>query len=139
MAPLDAALALAERRDPAAVVRENLDLDVPRPVEVFLDVHAAVAESLLRLAPGGLEGAFDLRLIGDEAHSLPTSPGDRLQHHRKAEALRLAPRLGRVAERGHGAGDDRDAGGLHAAPRFRLVPHRADRRGRRPYEDESRV
>jgi len=44
VAPLDAALPLAERGDTAAVIGQNLDLDVPRPLEILLDVQGAVAE-----------------------------------------------------------------------------------------------
>src|SRR5438270_8861898 len=97
MAPLDAALALAERHNAAAVVRENLDLDVPRPLEVFLDVHVAIAEGLVGLAPGGLERPFDLGVIADQTHSLAASPGHGLQHQGIAEALRLTPRLSGIA------------------------------------------
>src|SRR6266849_3975730 len=118
MAPLDAALPLAERGDAAAVVGQNLDLDVPRPLEVLLDVDAALPESLLRLAPGGLECTLDFRVTGDETHSLAAAPRDGLQHHGIAEALGLASRLGRIAQRRRSAGNDGDAGGLHAAPRF---------------------
>src|SRR2546425_61138 len=95
MAPLDAALPLAKRGDAAAVVGENLDLDVPRPLEVFLDVHAAVAERLQGLAPGSLERALHVGVIGDQAHSLAAAPRDRLQHDGIAEALGLASRLDR--------------------------------------------
>src|SRR5204862_4306899 len=38
MAALNAALALAQRDHPAPMVGENLDLDVPRALEILLDV-----------------------------------------------------------------------------------------------------
>src|SRR5439155_18000304 len=96
MAPLDATLALAERDDAAAVVGQNLDLDVPGPLEILLDVHAAVAERLLRLPPGCLERAFELGLIGDEAHALAAPAGHGLQQDGEPQSLRLAPPLGSV-------------------------------------------
>src|SRR5712671_6921401 len=126
MAPLDAAFPLAERGDATAVVRQNLDLDVPRSLEVLLDVDAAVAERLLRLATRRLERAFDFPVTRDVTHPFASAPRDRFQHHRIAEALRLAPRFRGIAQRRRRAGDDGNAGGLHAAPRFSLVAHRTD-------------
>src|SRR6267378_5448427 len=139
MAPLDAALPLAERDDTAAIVRQNLDLDVPRPLEILLDVDAAVPKRLLRLAPGCLERALDLCLIGNETHSLAAPAGDGLQHHRKAEALGLAPSIGGIRQRRGGTGDNGHSCRLHPPACLRLIPHCPDRGGRRAYEDESRV
>ena len=51
MAPLHRAVALAEREHGAVRVREQLDLDVPRPFEIALEVDAVVAERRLRLTP----------------------------------------------------------------------------------------
>jgi len=56
------------------VVGENLDLDVARPLEVFLDVDAAIRERLLGLPPSGLERPLDLGITGDQAHSLAAPP-----------------------------------------------------------------
>ena len=139
MTPLDAALPLTQRSDAAAVVRQNLDLDVPRPLEVLLDVDAAVAEGLQGLAPRGLERPLDVGVIADETHPLPAPAGDRFQHHGKAEALGLAPSLSGVTHRRRGAGDHRHSGSLHPATCLSLVAHRADRRRRWAHEDESRV
>src|SRR5437867_3309137 len=106
MAPLDAALPLAERRHPAAVVRENLDLDVTRPLEVLLDVQAAIAEGFLRLASGGGESALDLRVVADEAHALAAPARDRFQEHRIPEPFGFTPGVERIAQLGRGAGND---------------------------------
>ena len=61
VAPLDRAVALAEVDHVAVRVGEHLHLDVPRILEVALDVDAAVGEVLLALALGRLEGT--LRLV----------------------------------------------------------------------------
>src|SRR5207247_2874588 len=125
MAPLDAALPLAERGDTAAVIGQNLDLDVPRPLEVLLDVEGAVAERLLRLPPCGLERTLDLCIIGDQPHPLATASGGRLQHDRIAETLGLLARLDRIAQRRRGTGHHWNAGRLRDAPRFRVASSRA--------------
>ena len=62
MAPLNRALALAEVNDVSVRVREHLDLDVPRILEVLLDVHRRIGEVRLPLALRGLEGRG--RLLG---------------------------------------------------------------------------
>src|SRR6267378_7188726 len=138
MAPLDAALPLAERRDAAAVVRENLDLDMARPLEVLLDVQAAIAEGFLGLAPGRSEPALDLRVVADETHPLAAPACDGFQEHRIAEPFGFSPGVDGIAQRGRSAGNDGHSGGLHPATCFGLVPHGPDCRGRRAHEDEAR-
>src|SRR5436309_244816 len=103
MPPLDAALALAERGHTAALVGQNLDLDVPRSLEILLEVHRAVTERLLRFAPCRLKRAFDLAVIGDQAHPFAASSRRRLQQHRVAEALGFCASLDRIPQRGCGA------------------------------------
>ena len=49
MAPLQAAVALAEMHDVAVRVGENLQLDVARMVEILLDIDRIVAECRARL------------------------------------------------------------------------------------------
>src|SRR5437899_12513039 len=111
MAPLDAALSLAKRRDPAPVVRENLDLDVSRPLEVLLDVQAAIAEGFLGLAPGGGESALDLRVVADETHPLAAPARDGFQEHRIAEPFGFTPALDGSAPLGRATGKDGHSGG----------------------------
>ena len=62
MSTLDRAVALAEMDDVAVAVGEDLHLDVPRVVQVALDVHGGVREVRLALTLGGLQRAF--RLVG---------------------------------------------------------------------------
>src|SRR6185437_8880044 len=99
MAPLDTALPLPERGDPTPVVSENLDLDVARPLEVFLDVDAAIPERLLGLPPRGLERPLDLGVTADQAHSLPAAPRRRLEHDGITKSLRFFAGLDRIAQR----------------------------------------
>ena len=76
MPPLDRAVALAEVNDVAVGVGEDLDLDVPRILEVALDVDGRVGEVRLALAPGALEGTLDLVGGASDAHPLPPPPAD---------------------------------------------------------------
>ncbi len=58
--PLDRAVALAEMDDSAVVVGEDLNLDVPRIVEIPLHVHGRVRKVRLTFATSRLERPLDL-------------------------------------------------------------------------------
>ena len=90
MPPLDRALALAERDDVAVLVAEQLDLDVPRPLDVALGEDAVVAERGLRLAARRLERVRQLVARAHDAHAAPAAARRRLEEQREAELLRLA-------------------------------------------------
>src|SRR5438094_503155 len=60
MTALDRAVTLAEMDDVAVPVGEHLHLDVPRILEVALDVDGRVGEVRLALAPRRLERALGL-------------------------------------------------------------------------------
>src|SRR6201988_2773945 len=136
MAPLDAALTLAQRHAPAAMIGEYLNLDVPRALEVFLDVDAAVAKRFLRFTLRGVECVLDLRIARPEPHALAAAARHRFEQHRVAQALGLGLGFRGVAQRRRRPRNDRHAGSLHPAPGFRLVAHGADRTRRRTDEDE---
>ena len=139
MTALDAALALAQRHHPAVRVGEHLNLDVARTLEVLLDVDVARSERSQRLTLRSLEGGFELRGLVHQTHPLAATPGHSLQQHRKAEPRGLVAGPLRVRNGLGRTGHNRHPGGLHAAPRLRLVPHRHDRGGRGPDEHEARA
>src|SRR2546422_5326893 len=89
MTALDAALALAQGDDAAIRVGEDLHLDVPRALEILLEVDLARAERLERLAPGRLKRRPELALLPHEPHPLPAAPRRRFQQDRVAEPCRL--------------------------------------------------
>ena len=60
MAPLDRAVTLAEMHDAAVRVGEHLDLDVPRIVDVLLDIDGCVSKVRLALTLRGRECTLDL-------------------------------------------------------------------------------
>ena len=61
MPALDRALALAEVHDRAVLVAEDLELDVPRRLDVLLDVDVADAEGGLGLTLRRLDGMRQFR------------------------------------------------------------------------------
>ena len=121
---LDRAVALAEGDDLAVLVREQLDLDVTRPLDVALVVDGVVAEGGLRLAAGRLGRLLELGRLADDAHPAAASAGGRLDDEREADLVRLAGR------------EHRYAGLLRDPLRLELVAALAQRVRRRPDEDE---
>ena len=80
VAPLHRAVALSERDHVSVCVREQLHLDVARPLEVALAVERAVAEGSRRLALGCRERLVELgrqtgrRAFRGRRHLPPPSP-----------------------------------------------------------------
>src|SRR5436190_18128908 len=72
VAALDRAVALAERRDVAVPVGEELDLDVARPLEIALAEDRVVAEGG-RLAPRRRERLLQLLGHAHDAHAAPAA------------------------------------------------------------------
>src|SRR5438552_1794360 len=117
--PLHRALALTERDHGAVRVRKQLDLDVPRSLDVALAEDPVVAEGRLGLAPRGLERLVELRGPAHDAHAAPAASGGSLDDQREADLLRLP------------AWDDRHARLLREPLRLELVTAGAQCLGRR--------
>jgi hypothetical protein len=91
VATLDRAVALPEVDHVALRVGEDLDLDVARVLEIALEVDAVVAEELLALAGGALEGLLHLLLVHRHAEALAAAAPGRLAGDRVADLLGLVP------------------------------------------------
>ena len=137
--PLDRAVALAEVDDVAVRVREDLHLDVPRILEVLLDVDVGVREEALALARGPLERGRALLLRARHVKALAPAPAGGLERHRVADRARRRERVLRRGERLHRARHHGHARLLHQAPGGRLDAHALDRLGRRPDEHQTRA
>jgi hypothetical protein len=121
---LDRAFSFPERGDGSMLVGEELDLDVPWPLDVALAVDTVVAERGLGLAARGFDQVLQLGSVADDPHPAAAASGSRLDDQRKADLVRLARRKRR------NAGLDSDPLGLE------LVPTLAQRLGRWPDEGE---
>ena len=94
VAALHGTLPLTEREHVAVLVRQHLNLDVPRPLDVLLDVHRVVTKSVLGLTLGGIERADDFIRTPHDAHPLATTASRRLEQHR---IPKLRGNLGRLS------------------------------------------
>ena len=109
MAALDRALALAERDHGAVSVGEQLDLDVPRPLQIALIEQAVVAEAGASLARCCFDRLVELNRRAHEPHAAAAAAGGGLDQQWVAELARLAVR------------HDRNAGFAGDSFRFELV------------------
>ena len=94
MPPLQRAVALPEVHDVAMAIGENLHLDVPRLLDVFFQVDAAVLEGLLRLLAGRIEARLETDVIVGDAHAAAATAGRRLDQDRETQRVRQFQRLG---------------------------------------------
>ena len=123
----------------AVPVGEDLDLDVPRPLEILLEQHAVVAEGRRGLALAGRERGGELGGRGDDAHPLAAAARRRLDEDRVSNAIGRLLQERRILVVAVVARDERYAGLFHDGLRGALRAHRADRRGGRADEDDTRA
>ena len=133
---LDGAVALAEVDHIAVGVAEDLELDVPRAFEVFLDVHIAVAEGRERFGAGELKGPGEIVSVARDAHPLPAPARGGLDDDREAGLHRERQRLVHVVDRPRGPRNDRHAAVGHRLSCRGLVAHHADLVRRWPDEGD---
>src|SRR5690606_38902831 len=107
VAALQRTVAGAEMHGVALAVAQDLDLDVPRLLQVFLDIDGIVAEGALRLGAGGRDGYRHLLVVAGDFHAAPAAAGGGLDDHRitdligEPDRLRRRPDLARRS-RNHG-------------------------------------
>ena len=82
MAPLHRTFALSQVDQVAVEIARNLDFDMPRLLDHFLDINLARMESPLCLAGRVADGSFQLALRVHAPHPFAASAGRRLQQHR---------------------------------------------------------
>jgi hypothetical protein len=78
VAPLQRAVALEQMNASAMAVGKNLDFDMPRPGDVFLDQHAVIAEGRLCFAPAALQRLGELSARSTRRIPLPPPPATAL-------------------------------------------------------------
>ena len=95
-------------------------------LQVFFDVHGAVAEGGQGLVLRETEELRELLRLFDDPHPLPAAARGRLDDHRKSDALRELERLLGVVDRARGARHRRDARVLRQPAGRGLVAHLPD-------------
>src|SRR5262249_3868088 len=93
MPPLQGAVALEEVDHVAVLVAEELDLDMPRLLQVFLEENAAVLERGLGFLARRLEPGDEAVVVASNAHAAAAATGRGLDQDRVADVPGDAERL----------------------------------------------
>ena len=131
MSALDGTIPLAQVDDVAVLVAQDLKFDMVRPLDVFLDEDAAVAERGLSFSRRDVN-VLPQFLIGAN-HTQASSPaaGAGLDHDRVVDLMGESQGFVDAGDSAFGAGDDRDACLLGDLSRLYFAAHEVDRLGRR--------
>ena len=112
MPTLQRAIALEEIDAIAVRIREDLDLDVSRLRQIFLEQQRVVAEGGFRFALGAGDRVGKLSRGAHNAHPLATATRRSFDQHRIADALGFRTQCLEILGCTVIAGNERHAGGL---------------------------
>ena len=118
----------------ALAVAKHLDLDVSRPLEIFLKINGVVAERRLRLRPRDRKRRRHFARRADDLHAAAAAPGGGFEYDRKAYLARQAFSLLIGADAAAGARHGRNAEFSGGALGGNFVAHQADVLGARADE-----
>src|SRR5437867_8920520 len=93
MTALNRALALAEMHAVPVRIRENLDFDMPGPLDNLLQIDIGNSKRSRRFGLCSFPSRSQIALCGYLPHALATSAGRRLQHYRIAKTCRYCLRF----------------------------------------------
>src|SRR2546430_13434440 len=138
MATLGRAVAQEIGEHVPAVIRHDLDLDMPRPLDESLEEQALVAERARREPTRARERLAQPALVANRLHPDPTAAGDGLDHHRKAGRARGGDERLVALVVTPVAGQHRYLGALRDRLRHGLVAERGEDARRRADETHTR-
>ena len=126
MAPLQRAVALSEVDRMTLIIRQGLDFNMARLIEIFFEVDGVIAEGGFGLGFGRRDGAREFIGTADDFHAASAATGRRLDEDRVAQLF--GDRFGlRDARDGlRRAGHDREVELLGRLARGDFVAHHRD-------------
>ena len=126
MPTLNRAIALAQMHRLPVRIRQNLKLDVPRFLDVFLDVNLAVAERFFRFVPCDMVFLRKRNVIMRDPHSATAAARHSLDDHRITHLARNLHRFTFRFHRSIRSRHNRDACFSHRVLRHRFIAHHFD-------------
>src|SRR5215203_1236224 len=134
MSPLDRAFAFAKVDAVSMFIRQNLNLDVTRALDVSLDVNRAVFERCQSLVLRGFKIHLELIFGSDDPHPSAAAAGSCLYDHGESDLFRDLFSVVRRLDRLGAAGQDGHTGRLHVPTRLNFVAHHRDNVGTWAYK-----
>src|SRR5216110_3121608 len=107
--------------DVSAVIGQDLELDVMRVLDEFLDVYPGIAEGPFRLGPRGVITLHEGNVVMGNAHAPSAAAGDGFNHDRIANSPGIRERLLFVIDNSLRAGWRRYPSFLRQSPADCLV------------------
>src|SRR4029434_107754 len=126
MTPLDGALTLSQVHHVTVMIADDLELDVSRALQVFLDVNVAISECRFGLPLGRPQGVRKLACRADDAHAAPSAASHGFDDDGVPDVLDDLERVLFVRHRTITARQHWYAGLLHRSLRARLVAEELD-------------
>ncbi len=134
MTTLQRTLTLIEIDGIAVAVRHDLDFNVTRLFDEFLDENTIVTKTRTRFVARALKPVETFVIVARNAHALATTTGSGLEHDRVANVLRYLDGLFRIFNDFGVAGNRVDICFVGQLLRRDLVAHRFDGFGLGPDE-----
>ena len=135
MTPLHRTFALAQIHAVPIIVRHQLDLNVPRPLDQLLQIDLTRSKAPLRLTTRRRKRRSKLLRLRHRAHAFSAATGSRLQHHRIPNPRSDTQRLRNVRQSRHTPRNTRHRRSVCCLPRLGLRPQHPH--GTRRWPDES--
>ena len=123
VAALHRALTFPEVNGVAVLISEDLNFDVPRPLDKAFEVNFAITKRPLRLAARAVVRRSKFRFRAHQAHAFATPAGSCLQHHGITNLRRRVACFVQRPQRTFGAGNECNAGELHGFSRGSFRAH----------------
>ena len=137
VAALHRAVAFEEVDAVAVAVGEDLDFDMPWPVQVLLDQHLVVAETADRFPLAGSQCRLEIDAAFDDPHALAAAAGRCLEQYGIAHAVGCVLQELRLLALAVITGNQWHAGLFHQRFGRRFGTHGVDRGCRRSDEDDA--
>src|SRR5690606_41362406 len=116
----------------AVVVGQYLDFDVPRPLDVFLDVHTWIAKRRLGLRTGLAECRFQGEVVRGDPHALAATARRGFDEHGEADLVSDSERGRVVVDQPVATRDGRYVGFASELARAMVVSAQGHGCGHRP-------
>src|SRR3989338_6913003 len=113
-------------KNPSVFIAQNLDLNMPRLLDIFLDINIGIAEIRLSLSLGSHQPRSQTDVIVANPHTFTAASGSSLDDNRITYALGNFYRLILILYGGQTPGHYRDSAFTHGLAGLHFITHKTD-------------